>query len=73
MTKSKEEIENLCVMLLECNLIGNTIKLSMNFGASHHICANEELFLVDALIQADEKIFMVNSAMIKVERKRRFA
>ncbi|PHT69878.1 hypothetical protein T459_24982 [Capsicum annuum] len=65
--ESKKEIDNLCSMISECNLVGNPRDWWMDFGATHHVCANKELFSTFAPDQGEEKIFMANSVTAKVE------
>ncbi|KAF3638365.1 putative phosphoserine aminotransferase, chloroplastic-like [Capsicum annuum] len=67
MAESKKETDDLCVMLSECNLVGNPRKWWMNFGATRYVCANKELFSMFAPAQGEEKIFIANSATAKVE------
>ncbi|KAM3250741.1 hypothetical protein P3S67_023163 [Capsicum chacoense] len=45
MTESKKEIDDLCAMLTECNLVGNPREWWMDSGTTRHICANKELLL----------------------------
>ncbi|PHU25602.1 hypothetical protein BC332_03934 [Capsicum chinense] len=65
LAESKKEMDDLCAMLSECNLVGNPREWWMDSGASHHICANKELFSTFALAQVEEKIYMANSATAK--------
>lgn len=44
MVESKKEVDDLCAMLSECNLVGNPREWWMDFCATHYICANKELF-----------------------------
>ncbi|KAF3659675.1 hypothetical protein FXO38_12517 [Capsicum annuum] len=71
MAESKKEMDDLCVMLSECNLMRNPREWWMDFGATHHVCANKELFAAFALAQVKEKIYMANSATAKVEGTRK--
>ncbi|KAF3623284.1 hypothetical protein FXO38_30828 [Capsicum annuum] len=65
--ESKKEMDDLCAILSECNLVGNSRELWINSGATRHVCANKDLFAVFALAQVEEKIYMTNSATSKVE------
>ncbi|PHT51724.1 hypothetical protein CQW23_06186 [Capsicum baccatum] len=60
-------MDNLCAMLSKCNLVENPRKWWMNSGASHHVCANKELFSTLSPAQVEERIYMTNSAIAKVE------
>ncbi|PHU23175.1 hypothetical protein BC332_08282 [Capsicum chinense] len=71
MAESKKEMDGLCVMLSECNLMRNPREWWMDFGATHHVYANKELFAAFALAQGKEKIYMANSATAKVEGTRK--
>ncbi|PHT27373.1 hypothetical protein CQW23_33025 [Capsicum baccatum] len=44
MVESNKKSDDLCVMFSECNLVRNTREWWMDFGATHHVCANKELF-----------------------------
>ncbi|PHT60131.1 hypothetical protein CQW23_02494 [Capsicum baccatum] len=67
LAESKKEMDDLCVMLFECNLVGNPSEWWIDSGATRHVCANKELFSTFALAQVEEKINMTNSATAKVE------
>ncbi|PHU18266.1 hypothetical protein BC332_13961 [Capsicum chinense] len=67
MAESKKEMNDLYAMLFECNLVGNPRKWWVDSGATRHVCANKELFSMFALDQVEEKIYMANSAIAKVE------
>ncbi|KAF3641675.1 putative glucan endo-1,3-beta-glucosidase A-like [Capsicum annuum] len=67
MAEPKKEMNYMCVMLSECNLVGNPREWWMDSGATHHVCANKELFVAFALVQVEEKIYMANSTTAKVE------
>ncbi|KAF3650572.1 hypothetical protein FXO38_17097 [Capsicum annuum] len=56
---------DLCVMLSECNLVGNHREWWIDSGATQHVCANKELFSTFTPAQVEEKIFMANSATAK--------
>ncbi|PHT93150.1 hypothetical protein T459_01032 [Capsicum annuum] len=64
---SKKTMDDLCAMLSECNLVGNPREWWIDFGATHHICANNELFSTFAPAQVKVKIYMENSTTVKVE------
>ena len=60
-------MDDLCPMLSECNLVGNPRECWIDSGASCHVCANKELFSSYTLALTDEKLFMANSVVAKVE------
>ncbi|XP_069151994.1 uncharacterized protein [Solanum lycopersicum] len=64
--ESKEEMNNLCAMLSECNLVGNPRESWIDSGASCHVCGNKELFSSYNPAPTDEKLFMANSIVAKV-------
>ncbi|XP_049385864.1 uncharacterized protein LOC125849966, partial [Solanum stenotomum] len=51
----------------ECNLVGNLREWWIDSGASCHVCANKELFSSYTPAPTDEKLFMANSVVAKVE------
>ncbi|PHT39177.1 Ras-related protein RABA5c [Capsicum baccatum] len=65
--ESNKENDDLCVMFTECNLVGNPREWWMDSGATRHVCANKELFLSFSPAQAEEMLYMANSATAKVE------
>ncbi|KAF3639277.1 putative protein-like [Capsicum annuum] len=67
MAESKKEMDDLCAMLSECHLLGNPREWWMDFDATHHVCANKELFARFTPSQGEEKIYMEKSAIAKVE------
>ncbi|KAM3394469.1 hypothetical protein P3S68_003471 [Capsicum galapagoense] len=67
MVESKNEIDDLCSMLSECNIVENPREWWMDSSATRHICENKELFAAFDLAQSEEKIYMRNSATVKVE------
>ena len=67
LAESKGEMDDLCAMLSECNLVGNPREWWIDSGASCHVCANKELFSSYTPELTDEKLFMANSVVAKVE------
>ncbi|PHT65807.1 hypothetical protein T459_30232 [Capsicum annuum] len=67
MIESNKEYDDLCAMFTECNLMGNPREWWMDSGDTRHVCANKELFSSFALAQAEEMLYMANSATAKVE------
>ncbi|KAF3615265.1 putative phosphoserine aminotransferase, chloroplastic-like [Capsicum annuum] len=66
MIESNKECDDLCAMFSECNLVGNPREWWMNSGATRHVCANKELFSSFSLAQAEEMIYITNSATAKI-------
>nr|XP_009802282.1 PREDICTED: uncharacterized protein LOC104247853 [Nicotiana sylvestris] len=67
MIEKNDEIDDLCVMLFECNLVGNSRKWWIDSGATRHVFANKELFTSYATAGPNKIVFMENSATIKIE------
>ncbi|KAF3680141.1 hypothetical protein FXO37_03477 [Capsicum annuum] len=67
MIESNKECDDLCAMFSECNLVGNPREWWMDSGATRHVYANKELFSSFSPAQAEEMIYMANSATAKVE------
>ncbi|XP_009628760.1 uncharacterized protein [Nicotiana tomentosiformis] len=44
MIEKNDEIDDLCAMLSECNLVGNLREWWINSRTPRHVCANKELF-----------------------------
>ncbi|PHT50518.1 Auxin-induced protein [Capsicum baccatum] len=73
MIESNKEYDNLCAMFTECNLVGNPREWWMDLGATRHVCANKELFSSFALAQAEEMLYMANSALLRWRKQEKFA
>ncbi|KAE8652885.1 hypothetical protein Csa_017665, partial [Cucumis sativus] len=58
---------NLCAVILECNLVGNSKEWCVDTGATPHICANKNMFSSYVLVSNGEQLFMGNSSTSKVE------
>ncbi|KAL3334085.1 hypothetical protein AABB24_030714, partial [Solanum stoloniferum] len=67
LAESKGEMDDLCAILSECNLVENPREWWIDSGASCHVCTNKELFSSYTPAPTDEKLFMANSAVAKVE------
>ncbi|PHT61769.1 hypothetical protein T459_34373 [Capsicum annuum] len=65
--ESNKDYDDLCAMFTEYNLVGNPRGWWMDSGATRHVCVNKELFSSFAPSQAEEMIYMANSATAKVE------
>ena len=63
----KGEMDDLCAMLSEFNLVINPREWWIDSGASYHVCANKELFSSNTPATTDKKLFMANSIFAKVK------
>lgn len=62
-----DDIDNLCDVLSECNLVGNPKEWWIDSGATRHVCADKGMFKSYALSGPEEKMYMGNSSTSKVE------
>ena len=60
---------DLCAVISECNLIGNSKEWFVDTGATRHICANKWMFTTYKTATDAEQLFMGNSSTSKVEGK----
>ncbi|XP_055803610.1 uncharacterized protein LOC129872713 [Solanum dulcamara] len=67
MVDTNGDVENLCAMMTECNLVGNLTKWWLDSGATSHVCAVREAFAIYSPAAPNATIFIENSAMAKVE------
>ncbi|XP_049354726.1 uncharacterized protein LOC125819306 [Solanum verrucosum] len=67
LVESKGNMDDLCSMLSECNLVGNPREWWIDSGASCHVCGKKELFSSYTPAPTNEKLFMANSVVAKVE------
>ncbi|KAA0048117.1 hypothetical protein E5676_scaffold546G00690 [Cucumis melo var. makuwa] len=58
---------DLCAVILECNMMGNSKEWWVDTGATHHICANKNLFTLYVSISNGEQLFMGSSSTSKVK------
>ncbi|PHT29367.1 hypothetical protein CQW23_31044 [Capsicum baccatum] len=65
--ESNKDYDDLCAMFTECNMVGNPRAWWMDSGATRYVCASKEFFSTYAPAQAEETIYMANSATAKVE------
>nr|XP_009613533.1 uncharacterized protein LOC104106651 [Nicotiana tomentosiformis] len=73
MIEKNDEIDDLCAMLLECNLVENSREWWIDSGETRHVCANKELFTSYAPAGPNETDFMANSATAKIDRTGKIA
>nr|XP_016469579.1 PREDICTED: uncharacterized protein LOC107791934 [Nicotiana tabacum] len=67
MVETNDDINDLCAMLSECNLVGNPKELWIDSDATRHVCTVREAFASYAPAGPGEIIFMENSATTKIE------
>ncbi|XP_055802108.1 uncharacterized protein LOC129871232 [Solanum dulcamara] len=61
------DVENLCAMLSEYNLVENFKEWWLNSGATSYVCAVREAFATYSPTAPDETIYMKNSAMLRLK------
>ncbi|XP_060182160.1 uncharacterized protein LOC132611810 [Lycium barbarum] len=67
MVEKNDDMDDLCAMLSECNLVGNPKEWRLDSGATRHVCAVKEAFATYALAGPEEELFVGNTATTKVE------
>ncbi|XP_070017063.1 uncharacterized protein [Nicotiana sylvestris] len=67
MVEKHDDVDDLCAMLSECNVVGNPKKWWIDSGATRHVCAVNEAFASYAPVGPDEIISMGNAAKAKIE------
>ncbi|XP_070022060.1 uncharacterized protein [Nicotiana sylvestris] len=67
MVEKHEDVDDLCAMLFECNLVGNTKEWWIDSGATHHVCAIREAFATYAPVGPEETLSMGIAATAKIE------
>ncbi|XP_070010977.1 uncharacterized protein [Nicotiana sylvestris] len=72
MVEKHEDVDNLCAMLSECNLVGNPKEWWIDSGATRHVCAVSEAFAIYAHVGPEETLSMGNAAMAKIEGCERY-
>ncbi|XP_070020492.1 uncharacterized protein [Nicotiana sylvestris] len=65
--EKNDDINDLCAMLSECNLVGNPKEWSIDSGATRHVCAVTEAFATYSTAGPEEEISMGNNATAKIE------
>ncbi|XP_060195475.1 uncharacterized protein LOC132624765 [Lycium barbarum] len=61
------DVDDLCAMLSECNLVGNPKEWWLDSGATRHVCAVKEAFATYTPAGPKEDLYMGNTATAKVE------
>ncbi|XP_060190446.1 uncharacterized protein LOC132619613 [Lycium barbarum] len=67
MVEKNDDMDDLCAMLSECNLVGNPKEWWLDSGATRHVCSVKEAFATYAPAGPEEELFMGNIATAKVE------
>ncbi|XP_075092618.1 uncharacterized protein LOC142172853 [Nicotiana tabacum] len=62
MVEKHDDVNDLCAMLSECNLVGNPKEWWIDSGATRHVCAVKEAFATYTPVGPDETISMGNAA-----------
>ncbi|XP_070029916.1 uncharacterized protein [Nicotiana sylvestris] len=65
--EKNDDIDDLCAMLSECNLVGNPKEWWIDSGATRHVCAVKEAFATYSTTGPEEEISMGNNATTKIE------
>ena len=60
---------NLCIVILECNMVENFEEWWVHTGGTRYICANKNMFMSYVSISSGEQLFMGNSSTSKVEKQ----
>ncbi|XP_060216731.1 uncharacterized protein LOC132644168 [Lycium barbarum] len=68
LAEMNNEVDNLCAILSEYNLVGNPREWWIDSGATRHECSNKEFFSSYDAASPNKTIFMANSATAKIER-----
>ncbi|XP_070017891.1 uncharacterized protein [Nicotiana sylvestris] len=65
--EKNDDIDHLCAMLSEYNLVGNPKEWWIDYGATRHVCAVKETFATYSTAGPEEELFMGNTATTKIE------
>uniref|UniRef100_A0A1S4BS18 Retrovirus-related Pol polyprotein from transposon TNT 1-94-like beta-barrel domain-containing protein n=1 Tax=Nicotiana tabacum TaxID=4097 RepID=A0A1S4BS18_TOBAC len=65
--EKNDDIDDLCAMLSEYNLVGNSNEWWIDSGATRNVCAIKEAFATYSTIGPEEEISMGNNATTKIE------
>ncbi|XP_069150843.1 uncharacterized protein [Solanum lycopersicum] len=61
-----EDADDLCAMILECNLVGNLKECFIDLGATRHICSAKQAFTTYTPGEYNEDLFMENTATTRI-------
>ncbi|XP_070005775.1 uncharacterized protein [Nicotiana sylvestris] len=67
MVEKHNDVDVLCVMLSECNLVGNPKEWWIDSGATRHVCAIRETFATYTPVGHDDMLSMGNAANANIE------
>ncbi|XP_070022222.1 uncharacterized protein [Nicotiana sylvestris] len=65
--ENNDDIDDLCAMLSEYNLVGNQKEWWIDSGATQHVCAVKEAFATYSTAGPEKEISMGNNATAKIE------
>uniref|UniRef100_A0A1U7XMK9 Uncharacterized protein LOC104240197 n=1 Tax=Nicotiana sylvestris TaxID=4096 RepID=A0A1U7XMK9_NICSY len=65
--EKNDNIDDLCAMFFECNLVGNPKEWWIDSGATRHVCVIKEAFETYSTVGPEEEISMGNNATAKIE------
>ncbi|XP_070050122.1 uncharacterized protein [Nicotiana tomentosiformis] len=65
--EKNDDIDDLCAMLSECNLVGNSKEWWIDSRATRHVCAVKEAFATYSTAGPEEVLSMENAATAKIE------
>ncbi|XP_070047091.1 uncharacterized protein [Nicotiana tomentosiformis] len=65
--EKNDDIDDLCAMLSECNLVGNPKEWWIDSGATRHVCTVKEAFATYSTVGPKEELSMGNTATTKIE------
>ncbi|CAN1841482.1 Retrovirus-related Pol polyprotein from transposon TNT 1-94, partial [Linum perenne] len=63
----EDDVDDFCVVLSECNMVGNPREWWIDSGATRHVCVVNEMFSSYASSHAVEKLYMGNSSTTHIE------
>ncbi|XP_069150713.1 uncharacterized protein [Solanum lycopersicum] len=61
-----QDAEDLCALISECNLVGNSKEWFLDSGVNRHICSAKEAFATYTPAEYDEDSFMGNTTTIMI-------
>ncbi|XP_075096289.1 uncharacterized protein LOC142174400 [Nicotiana tabacum] len=65
--EKNDDIDDLCVMLSEYNLVGNLKEWWIDYGATRHVCAVKDAFATYSTAGSEKEPPMGNTATTKIE------
>ncbi|XP_070046942.1 uncharacterized protein [Nicotiana tomentosiformis] len=65
--EKNDDIDDLCAMLSECNLVRNSKEQRIDSGATRHICVVKEAFATYSTVGPEEKLSMGNTTTTKIK------